>query len=254
MSIPELRVADNSIQHTFKERNKKICIAIDVPSFDLTADLNIWIQIEPKSIRNSFDFIKKYYNYYDLILAWDKQILNFCPNSKRFIFGDCWIDISNFNAKKTNNISFLMSNKQHTLGHRLRHQIFDYLQTINNANYSILSIQTPPRINNKDIIFVSSKYSIIVENEKEPNWITEKLIDCLVTKTIPIYWGAPNIEEFFDMRGILVFDTLEELKYILDNINMLEYDTLEDTINFNKKEALKYANFFDRIEKEIDLL
>jgi hypothetical protein len=27
------------------------------------------------------------------------------------------------------------------------------------------------------------------------NWLTEKIIDCMLTGTVPIYWGAPNIHE-----------------------------------------------------------
>jgi hypothetical protein len=37
-----------------------------------------------------------------------------------------------------------------------------------------------------------------VESSSETEIFTERLIDCLVTKTIPIYWGCPNISDFFD--------------------------------------------------------
>jgi hypothetical protein len=28
------------------------------------------------------------------------------------------------------------------------------------------------------------------------NWVTEKIVDCVITGTVPIYWGAPNIGEY----------------------------------------------------------
>ena len=52
------------------------------------------------------------------------------------------------------------------------------------------------------------QYSIVMENGRYPNWITEKLIDCLLSRTIPIYWGAPNVGEYFDRDGILTFDNI----------------------------------------------
>ena len=43
----------------------------------------------------------------------------------------------------------------------------------------------------------SYKYSIIIENSSEVNYFTEKLIDACLLETVPIYWGAPNISEYF---------------------------------------------------------
>jgi hypothetical protein len=79
-------------------------------------------------------------------------------------------------------------------------------------------------------------YSIVVESSSEPNYFTEKLIDCLVTKTIPIYWGCPNISEYFDTsywiepQNILMFNYTKH--YYKQNINK---------INDNFEKAKKYC-------------
>jgi len=40
-------------------------------------------------------------------------------------------------------------------------------------------------------------FSICYENAREiPGYITEKIFDCLFSGNIPVYWGAPDIEEF----------------------------------------------------------
>ena len=44
------------------------------------------------------------------------------------------------------------------------------------------------------------RYHFCIENIKRDYWFTEKLIDCFVTGTIPIYWGCPSI-----------FDNISEL-------------------------------------------
>jgi hypothetical protein len=61
-------------------------------------------------------------------------------------------------------------------------------------------------------------YAICFENMSMEGWVTEKVFDCLVAGTIPIYLGAPDIERwvdpacFIDMRG---FSGYEELRQYL---------------------------------------
>jgi hypothetical protein len=42
-------------------------------------------------------------------------------------------------------------------------------------------------------------------------YFTEKLIDCFLMETVPVYWGCPGIGSIFDERGILRFETPDEL-------------------------------------------
>ena len=62
------------------------------------------------------------------------------------------------------------------------------------------------------------RFSIVIENCKRDYWFTEKLIDCLRTGTIPIYWGCPSIGDFFDIRGFILFDDINDLENILNNL------------------------------------
>ena len=59
-------------------------------------------------------------------------------------------------------------------------------------------------------------FAICFENQVMQGWVTEKIFDCLVAGTIPIYLGAPDIEEwvdpecFVDMRRFSGYDELRE--------------------------------------------
>ena len=59
-------------------------------------------------------------------------------------------------------------------------------------------------------------FAICFENMAMQGWVTEKIFDCLVAGTIPIYLGAPDIEEwvdpdcFVDMRQFSGYDELRE--------------------------------------------
>ena len=60
------------------------------------------------------------------------------------------------------------------------------------------------------------KFSICFENTAYPGYVTEKIIDCLAAGTIPIYIGAPDIDNFvpsgifIDMRKFESWTCLDE--------------------------------------------
>ncbi|CCD18972.1 hypothetical protein, conserved in T. vivax [Trypanosoma vivax Y486] len=43
------------------------------------------------------------------------------------------------------------------------------------------------------------KYAIALENTEENDYVTEKVYHALLAGSIPIYWGAPNVDEFVPM-------------------------------------------------------
>lgn len=55
-------------------------------------------------------------------------------------------------------------------------------------------------------------YSIAVENSSSPDYWTEKLSDCFLSMTVPIYVGAPNIYEYFPTQSFMQVspDQMEE--------------------------------------------
>ena len=60
-------------------------------------------------------------------------------------------------------------------------------------------------------------FHIAVENVKHNNWYTEKIGEAFSTKTLPIYWGCPNIDKFgYDERGIIRFNNTDELIEIVN--------------------------------------
>ena len=78
-------------------------------------------------------------------------------------------------------------------------------------------------------------FSVAIENNisSDDYYFTEKLIECFTTGTVPIYYGCPNIDKFFDIRGVLTFTTQEELDNILDNLSEEKYNSMLEYINYN---------------------
>lgn len=52
-------------------------------------------------------------------------------------------------------------------------------------------------------------FSITMENGTYDNMYSEKILDCFTTGTIPVYYGAKCVENFFNPQGIIWLDKLE---------------------------------------------
>lgn len=61
------------------------------------------------------------------------------------------------------------------------------------------------------------KYSIAIENSSHQNYFTEKISDCFLSYTMPIYQGCPNISDYFDERSFVRID-VEQQEVSLDTI------------------------------------
>jgi hypothetical protein len=89
-------------------------------------------------------------------------------------------------------------------------------------------------------------FSIAIENDKSDNYFTEKLTDCILTGTVPIYYGATNIQDFFDVEGMIIFDTIEELNAIIDSLTPELYEQKYKALVKNYVAALaKYPTTHD---------
>jgi hypothetical protein len=61
----------------------------------------------------------------------------------------------------------------------------------------------------------------VIENVVDDCWFTEKLLDSFLSGTIPIYCGCPTIGDFFDLQGMLLFTSVDELvSQVLDDANL----------------------------------
>ena len=65
-----------------------------------------------------------------------------------------------------------------------------------------------------------------MENSIADVYYTEKILDCFLSGTIPIYWGTERINDRFDKSGIIMLD--DYLKNI-DNFDYVsEYESRKE--------------------------
>jgi hypothetical protein len=50
------------------------------------------------------------------------------------------------------------------------------------------------------------RYSLAFENCRQRNYFTEKILDCWLAWTMPIYWGCPNLSDYFPEASFHAID------------------------------------------------
>jgi len=70
---------------------------------------------------------------------------------------------------------------------------------------------------------------------------------------VPIYYGCTNLEKYFDVRGVLQFHSIEELKNILATITPADYDNMLPYVEENYRLGQHYWHYsiHQRIEQII---
>lgn len=155
--------------------------------------------------------------------------------------------------KKTRLLSFITSNKTISSGHVFRIECLKHMID-QKCPMDIFGVGIR-EITGKIEALKDYRFSIAIENGECKNYFTEKILDCFLTGTIPIYHGCPNIKDFFNMDGIITFNTKKELLKIVASLTEMDYNTRQDAIldNFKRADAWWYDNdrYFDKHIKHL---
>jgi hypothetical protein len=77
-----------------------------------------------------------------------------------------------------------------------------------------------------------------MENIQAEYYYTEKLIDCFLTETVPVYWGCPSISQIFDPRGMLMFQDWHDLSELLPSLTWQRFSEMRPFVLKNQQIAL----------------
>lgn len=161
-----------------------------------------------------------------------EMIYYFGPKKKLSLFGVNWEDSSRFKSAKKDKMVQIIKNLQ------------------------------PSFVCDKILTLSKYKYAICFENIAFHGYVTEKIIHCFLAGTIPIYLGAPDINEFVPQNSFIDlrnFNSLAELdsflesltpqhayEYILAGKNFLESDDGKKfSYEYYAKEMLEKVIQFD---------
>ena len=217
-----------------------------------------WILEPPEYMPKTHAWIrhKDAYEQFDYVFTWDKRLLGTDDRFLLYTTGNSWIQRDAVGIyPKDKFLSMAASWKKFMSGHAFRHQILDRYMTQygihwygkrgqNPQDNYILPFDSTVQNTITDLIDAYKDYmfTIVVENQNLDYMFSEKIVSPILCGTIPIYYGMPAIGEFFDTRGMLIFNNIEELGAILKSLTVTPYAYVEKYM-----EMLPYAQ--DNFEK-----
>lgn len=169
---------------------------------------SILVTGEEKSIKT---YNQEYLNQFDIVVT-SRDDIRHHNMIRTHYFHPWWVkksydDLCSItDQEKTKELSAIISNLTALPSHRDRFAFINKLKGHYKEDLDWFSKGERTFLRDKWDGLASYKYSIAIENSSYTNYFTEKISDCFLAYTMPVYWGCPNIGDFFDERSFVSVD------------------------------------------------
>jgi hypothetical protein len=153
-------------------------------------------------------------------------------------------------AEKQKDLSWITSSKNDTAGHRERMTFLERLQQ--NLSFDLYGRGFVP-IKDKWDGLAYHRYALAVENHRGPYYWTEKISDCFLSWTMPIYYGCTRITEYFPAESMIQIDIKDPHtpEIIKDVIRSGIWKKNIDAIEYARNKVLNQYQIFPFLKDEI---
>lgn len=238
------------------EKNVDVYIDEFPPSPPNDDAIRIIMIQEPKGVHphpEVFALLNEHPDWYNHLLTYDESIIAGNPKAKMFIGSCTWIKNYTFVQKKFC-VSALIGakNRPEMEGYALRHQLWRAKDQITvPIDFYLSSHSRWPEAdytNNKvlgDSKFplYDSQFHITIENTSMNNLIVNRLIDCFQTKTVPIYYGCPNLGKYFNMDGVIMVNNLKDIITACNRLTPNTYNSMIPAIEDNYDRSHTWCSY-----------
>ncbi len=199
---------------------------------------------EPVAIKPRFyTFCRLFGTRYHRVLTHSTMLLGKLTNARFTAHGGAFVScLDKNNRTKQHRISLIASSKNSTTGHKLRHRIAAWSRR--SATDLKLFGTGYHRVEDKREAHDGYYFSVCIENSRTPGYFTEKLIDSFLCRSLPIYWGAPDIGHFFDPRGMICCSSELELQNAIQRVTEADYLTRLPFLEENIQRAGAFSDFY----------
>ncbi|HEX9513711.1 MAG TPA: glycosyltransferase family 10 [Puia sp.] len=160
---------------------------------------------------------------------------------------------SNEQIPKSKNLSVVCSDQTWLPGHKLRFAFVNKLIGHFKDKIDVFGRGFNP-IQDKFNALAEYKYSVAIENSVIPGYFTEKITDCYLADAMPVYYGCPDIDTYFDPNSLLLIDPYD-LKTSVDKIEqMIGENWYEKKLPLLINEKRKYLEDYHIFNKLIKIL
>jgi hypothetical protein len=226
----------------------------------------VYVSMEPNETMSKVD--KKFLDQFSYLVTCDRKILH--PRITYMNWLTWWVGVNvvrsksgliskNYNINydefvdmkapnKINKISIIYSTKIFSRGHINRINFINKLIKSDLNKYIDVFGEGFNPIPDKWGAISNYKYHLVIENEIQDDYWSEKLADAFLGFSLPIYSGCPNIDKYFDKNSISIIDisnfdkTKQTIKEIIES-NL--YDKRIREIKVARELVLNEYNIFN---------
>lgn len=175
--------------------------------------------------------------------------------------GKSWDELASLSApEKTRDVSAISSDKALIPGHQKRNQFIELIEKVL-PEVEVFGDGRAKRLEDKWDGLAPYKYSVAIENSSKPDYWTEKIADCFMSFTVPIYFGATNIANYFPKKSFIWLPLEDEEKSVHQIQEAIWHDSWEERLpalqearRLVLQEFSLYAQLTKRIRSEIQIV
>lgn len=127
---------------------------------------------------------------------------------------------------KVKKLSWVVGNADDLPGHAKRYALLKSLQNATEINIDLFGRAVKP-IDDKWDAIAPYQYSLAIENSSSLDYWTEKIADCFLARTIPIYHGCINLADYFPQESFIWIDINDPRKCVAEIRKIINDDTFE---------------------------
>jgi hypothetical protein len=153
--------------------------------------------------------------------------------------------------QKTGDISWVTSNLANIQGHRDR---MVFLEQIRGKLEFDLFGRGFKQVDDKWQAVAPYRYTIAVENYSNPYYWSEKIADCFLGWSMPIYYGCTRITDYFPAEAMLLIDIHrpeEALERIREGVQAERWQRNLEAIRFAREQVLERHQLFPFVAGQI---
>lgn len=245
---------------TFTEENIEECdylVILDYPKHNFSIKVNknniLHLSLEPPNE------ISKYRQYANKNVKWIFNQLDIKKNNVLSHGALPWHIDKDFDflsklkvedLQKENNITWITSNQRSSKGHHLRMKFLDDIKGLPFVNLYGRGIKP---IEDKWDVLSISKYGIAYENFQSDYYWTEKIIDCFLSYTMPLYFGCNAIGNFFPKDSFIQIDPNDKHinLFLKEIVESSKWEENLDSISIARQLILNHYQLFPFLAEHI---
>lgn len=196
---------------------------------------NIWMFVQEPYQKGLNDWVKERHQYFNKVFTHLHE-----ASSRKYIssqtclpwhIGKTYDELIAEHAppKKDKLLSSIIGSSVYLPGHKKR---YNFIQKVKKSDISLdLFGKGIKPINDKLQALENYMFSFAIENNSNPDMWTEKLADCLLSWTLPVYYGCTNLEKYFPVGSFLQIDINYPISTIEELNSKLSHDFWETSID-----------------------